>query len=463
MNLSEEQKGIGRRNFLKAVATLPALGAFTLTSTNTGPVKAGIVGTGMEGRILIEAADPKYVNLIASCDIRPDNQVLGQQFIKKGGHSQNPKLYTNLDDMLNDPEIEAVLIATPIRMHGPMAIKALQAGKHVFTEKTMAYTIEECLEMIRLSKEKKLNLQVGHQRFYNPLYWDAYRMFKEGLLGSVYHVRALWHRNADWNYWLHVLPEYRQALQKYDASKWGYKDPQHLVNWRWYSDTSHGLWTELCSHQMAITNWLFGDITPSAVIASGGKYKKDKDQDDLYSTQSVEIQQKRNYTTDDRDIPDHIYAIYEYPGGKTVTYSSIQSNGFDKYYEEIMGTHATIILSNENEYYLFWEPGWDETKAKDAAAGVQKATQVTVTQEAANQSAFAAHVSAEATAGAASGSTMSPTDPYKWELQGFAHTLRQNAPCLCDGARAARAALACYKGKEALDTKKRVEIQPLNV
>jgi len=479
MPLNEEQKGIGRRNFLKAIATLPAVGAFTLTATNTGPVKAGIIGTGMEGRILISNMDPKYLYLIASCDIRPDNQKLGQDMIKAAGHSQNPKLYTNLEDMLNDPEIEAVVIATPLKYHGPMAVQALKAGKHVFVEKTMAYTIEDCLEMYRLAEEKKLNLQVGHQRFYNPLYWDAYRMIKEGLLGNIYHVRALWHRNGDWNYWIYVENQFRETLKKFDPSKWGYSDPEHLVNWRWYKDTSHGQWTELCSHQMAITNWIFGDIAPSAVIASGGKYKVEKDNLDSYMRLMPTFQadqalnkttaktfdeyrrEKMVYSKDDSNIPDHIFAIYEYPNGRTVTYSSIQSNSYDQYYEEIMGTHGTIILSKENESYLFWEPGWDENLAKSVVAEA-KGTQVAVTQESLSQSAFAAHVSGEATGGGGA-SGMTPFEPYKFELQGFAHTIRQQAPNLCNGARAARAALACFKGQEALETQKRVEIQPLKI
>ena len=482
MQLTDGQKAIGRRNFLKAAGALPAAGAFAYAATNTGPVKTGIIGTGMEGRILLSVTDPKYLYVTAMCDIRPDNQILGREMIQSQ-HGADPRVYERYQDLLADPDIEAVMIATPLKLHGPMAIDAFKAGKHVFVEKTMAYSLDECLEMTRLAARNNLNLQIGHQRFYNPLYWDALRMVQEGLLGNVYHVRALWHRNSDWNYWIHVQDEYRDAVENFKPEPYGYPDIQHLVNWRWYEATSHGLWTELCSHQIAITNWIFGDgerdAAPTAVMASGGNCKTNADQNELYLKLKSEYDErqdtkykdfptfeslrrhKQGYDSDDRNIPDHIYAIFEYPEGKTVTYSAIQSSSVDKYYEQIMGTRGTIILSNENETYLFWEPGWDEETSSEVNAS-QKATQITITQESKAQSAFAAHVSEEAK-GSGGASDMSPFEPYRYELQGFAHTIRQGAPNLCDGRRAALAAQACLYGKQALESKSRLEIPELLV
>ncbi len=438
----------------------------------------------MEGRILITLADPKYLYIVASCDIRPDNRVLGHELIKKPelGHHPNSKIYERFEDMLNDEDIEAVIIATPLHMHGPMAIQALKAGKHVFVEKTMAYSADDCFEMVRLARKKNLNLQVGHQRFYNPLYWDAYKMMRENLLGNIYHMRALWHRNTDWNYWIHVHnaanEELLKQLRVMNTQAHGYPSVQHLVNWRWYKEFSHGLWTELCSHQIAITNWLFDSI-PNAVYATGGTLKTNKDQNNLYLKYKDEYELKKKYNAtdketfnqyrrtvkgydqDDRTISDHIYAIFEYPNGRTVNYSSIQSSSVDNYYEEIMGTRGTIILSNENESYLFWEPGWDEEKAKQAGKA-EKETQIDVVNEDLSKAAFAAHESQEAT-GSGGASDMGKLDPYRWELQGFAHTIRTGAPNLCDGVMGAGAALACLYGKQSLEEQRRITIPSLNV
>ncbi len=450
MELTNEQKFEGRRNFLKAAAALPAVGAFALANNNVGPVKAGIVGTGMEGRVLIDVINPKYINIKAICDIRPDNMIQGTELIKKKGHGE-PTQYTNYEDMLEDPELEAIICATPLHLHAPVGVAAMNAGKHYFTEKTMAFDVDECVELCKIAQQKNLNLQVGHQRFYNPLYWDAYRMMSEGLLGNVYHMRALWHRNTDWNYWIHVNPELKEMLMKeFDPTKYGYEDHQHIVNWRWYEATSRGLWTELCSHQLAITNWLWGDQAPSAVQAFGGQFKTEDD---------FKFYNKVGYEKDTRTVDDHIYAIFEYPEGRTVTYSAIQSNRFDDYYEQIMGTFGTIILSKENQYYLFWEPGWDEEKAKDAAAG--GATAVSVKKEEGDGSAFAAHVTGGATAGGGGAGDFTPYAPYGWELEGFAHTIRTGAPNLCSGVRGLQAAQAVFAGREALKTKQRQEIPDL--
>ncbi len=470
MQLTEADKAIGRRNFLKAAAALPAVGAFAYTAAHAGPLKIGVVGTGMEGRILINAMNRKYNQIVAMCDIRPDNSDYGQNTITLAGHAKKGELrvYTDYKEICRDPEVEAIVIATPLHTHAPIAIEAMKNGKHVMTEKTMAFSVDECNEMIKVSEDNNVNLQVGHMRFYNPLYWDAFRMMKDGMLGNVYNVRAMWHRNTDWNYWAHIESKkyYNMIAKGFDPAQFGYKDLQHMINWRWYKETSHGLWTELCSHQIAITNWLFGDkdgdVLPTSVMATGGKYKTFADQEELkyyeMKFSKRDVKWKFNYTKKDDDektINDHIYAIFQYPENRTVTYSAVQSNSLDNCYEQIMGTYATIILANENEYYLYWEPGWDEAKAKKAAEG--QATEVEMSEENKEGSAMSAHESAKATGGGGA-SDMGKTEPYTYELMGFADTIRRGAPNLCDGKRGMLAAKAVYAAQEALKTGKPVKI-----
>lgn len=442
-----------------AAAVLPAVGAFAVTATNAGPVKVGVVGTGVEGRILMSVMNKRYTFIEAICDIRPDNLEQGRYFVAdEWKHNPNVATYSNVDDMLANADIEAVVCATPLNTHHLIGMKALQAGKHYFTEKTMAYNLEECKELIREANRRSLNLQVGHQRFYNPLYWDAYRMYKEGLMGNVYHVRTLWHRNTDWNYWTHLNRAQQWDLEEFDPTPFGFRDVNHLVNWRWYNDLSHGLWTELCTHHTAITNWFFGDKPPTRVLGSGTKSKTDQDIEDYYAV-NPDYQERRWYEKDDREYDDHVYAIMQYGDDKTVTFSSIQSNSLDNYYEQIMGTYASIIVSNENEYYLFWEPGWDENRARDAAAGDMGA-QIAMTQEDQAGSAFAAHVTQQATGGGGA-MGMEPTEPYRWELEGFAHTIRTGAPNLCDGYRGMYAAYAAFAAMESAEKGDWVDLAPV--
>ncbi len=465
--LTEGQKAIGRRNFLKAAATLPVAAGFGATALNAGPVKAGIVGTGMEGRVLIDSIDPKYINLVGLCDIRPDNLAVGEFWVKtKNKLNDNPKTYLKYEDMLADPELEAVLIATPLFLHGPMTLQALDAGKHVFVEKTMAYSVDECVQMVEKARQKNLNLQVGHMKFYNPLYWDTYRMFKEGMLGNVYHARMAWHRNTDWNYWIHVQQQHFDALMDFDPTPYEYSDHEELVNWRWYNRTSQGMWSELASHQLAISNWFFGengkDVLPTAVQGHQTHSKSVYDLEEKYRGWDPEkLEMNKVYEGDPRDSNDHIYAIYEYPEGRTVTYSAIQSNVYDKSYEMFMGTWGTVILQSEVESYLFWEPGWDETKAAEEAKAIKEnnRTEVAVEEEGEEGEAAMGHATAGAATGGGGDTGMSIYQPYTWELEGFAHTIRSGAPNLCDGVRAGKTALAIYAGKEAATKHQRVEIE----
>src|SRR4029077_18248931 len=98
-------------------------------------------------------------------------------------------------ELLEDKNIEAVVIAVPLNQHAALELEALDAGKHVLTEKLMAHDITQCKQMIRKAREKKLLLAVGHQRHYSVLYDNANHIVQQHLLGDVKFIRAQWHRN----------------------------------------------------------------------------------------------------------------------------------------------------------------------------------------------------------------------------------------------------------------------------
>ena len=170
-------------------------------------------------------------------------------------------------------------------------------------------------------------LEIGYQRSYNPVYLSAYDgIVRAGLLGDVYHARLSWHRNGNWRRPLEQPPP------DYDPARWGYPSLDHLVNWRLYWRYSKGLFGELASHQVNVSNWFF-DARPEAVQSTGGIYR----------------------WKDGREVYDHVYALFEYPQGRTAVFSSIESNAYERYSETFMGTKGTLILSGETEAYLFEE------------------------------------------------------------------------------------------------------------
>jgi predicted dehydrogenase len=233
MNLSEEQKKIGKENFNDAVsvtrrdfltgtvaaglATGAGLGSiyFGYGKSLGDPLRIGVVGTGDEGSVLLGAHNPDYLNVVAIADIRPYNVfrafhgdmsspsayaarsglMAKYQWATEDEARKKVKVYGAYEEMLADKDIEAIVIALPLHLHSEAAIKAMRAGKHVLTEKLMGHSIHECKEMGRVSEETGKLLATGHQRHYSILYDNAvYTIGKANLIGDVHAIRAQWHR-----------------------------------------------------------------------------------------------------------------------------------------------------------------------------------------------------------------------------------------------------------------------------
>jgi len=422
MKLTEENKELGRRNFIKAVAATPVAGALIWKASSMTPVRAGIIGIGGQGGVLLENAPPSHIRISAVCDIYPKSRERALK-IAQERHDPQAQAYEDYRQLLDRKDLEAVIIAVPLWKHAEIAIDALQAGKHVFSEKNMAMTVEECRSMLDASKSARKNLQIGHQRNYSPLYHEAKQIIDSGTLGDIYHVRSLWHRNNDW----------RRKLDEgvqFDPTPWGYSDMEHMRNWRLYKKYSLGLMAELGSHQIQVVNWFSGAV-PQRVHGSGGIYRY----------------------KDGRELDDHVYVIYEYPNGLTYTFSSIQSNQWDHYYEAFFGTKGTLMLSGESEALLFYE-----------GSAPTAATQVKVENVKGDAPVMQA---SESRARDAAGTAVSGTSAgfnaltaYRLELEGFAQTIREGRPNLCDGHEAMRAAVSTIMGFQAVQEKTVLPIPP---
>jgi predicted dehydrogenase len=301
-----------------------------------------------------------------------------------------------------------------------MTVGLLQAGKHVLCEKMMAWDAEGCRRMAEAGRTSGKVLEIGYQRFYNPVYQAAYEgVVKAGVLGDVYHARLVWHRNGPWR------RREDPPSPGYDPSKWGYPTFDHLLNWRLFWKYSQGLTAELASHQVNIANWFFGAV-PEAVLGSGGVYR---------------------YTDEGREVQDHVYLTFEYPNGRTAVFTSIESNEHDHYYEAYYGTKATLIMQGESEAYLF-----DEGDGKPA-------TSIEVSSAGAGPLADASESRAADAAGRRAQGTSQGVDrlvSYRNEVSGFCAAIRTGKPLLCGADKAVGSALACLAGNQAMAKKARV-------
>lgn len=120
------------------------------------------------------------------------------------------KRFTDYDEMLQDPEIDAVHINTPIPDHGEQTIKALKAGKHVACTVPMATTVEECEEIVRLCKEKGLTYMMMETVVYSREFLFMKELYEKGELGKVQFLKASHQQDMDgWpGYWPGLPPMY---------------------------------------------------------------------------------------------------------------------------------------------------------------------------------------------------------------------------------------------------------------
>lgn len=144
-----------------------------------------VVGCGYWGPNLIRNLNSlSECNLKAVCDVDPGRLVHMK--------SLYPAVETtsDFDDLVRDKEIDAIVVATPVRHHFRMAKKALLAGKHTLVEKPMARSSKECEELIALAKQRRLVLMVGHTFIYSGPVREIKKIVRSGELGELQYVSA---------------------------------------------------------------------------------------------------------------------------------------------------------------------------------------------------------------------------------------------------------------------------------
>jgi predicted dehydrogenase len=251
---------------------------------------------------------------VAIADLVEDNSRKGAEKI-----GTSPKLFKDYRELLADKNIDAVCIATPLFTHFPITRDALDAGKHVFCEKSLVFKPEEVHALRALANAKpKQVLQVGLQRRYSRFYDAAYQMVQKGLIGDVQHVYAQWHRGP-MSAWRMKAQDAKQTREQWE-----------LANWRLFRKFSGGLTAELASHQIDVADRMFGSH-PEFVVGVGGL----------------------DSMKDGRDVNDNIQLIFSYAGGKKLIYSSNSTNNHcalfggerTQFGEMIMGTNGTIHIT----------------------------------------------------------------------------------------------------------------------
>ncbi|PLT27742.1 Gfo/Idh/MocA family protein [Peribacillus deserti] len=148
-------------------------------------LKIGVIGCGSiaRHRHLPEYAAHKNAEIAAVCDIVEERA--DEMAVKYGARA-----YTNYEELLADPSLDAISVCTPNYLHAPVSIAALNAGKHVLCEKPMATSKEEADAMIEAAKQSGKKLMIGHNQRFVPSHVKARQLIESGAAGRIYSFRT---------------------------------------------------------------------------------------------------------------------------------------------------------------------------------------------------------------------------------------------------------------------------------
>lgn len=321
------RQSINRRDFIRQASGAAAAGLTAASYTNAlganDRVRLGIIGPGGRGQELMRAfLQAPNAEFVAAADIYTRRHDEAKSI------APGIKTFSDHRRLLESKDVDAVIVATPLHCHARHFIDTLAAGKDLYCEKTMTWSIEEAESCLAAAKKApKRVIGVGQQHNSAGYFKDARQWVKDGLVGKVTSVEAWMSRNTphgkgqwvrpipadcnaqnvDWKAFLNGRPN-----RPFDAHK--------FINWRLYWEFSGGNITENMVHQIG---WIIGALdlgVPTAAYMSGGVFSE----------------------KDGREVPDTISVTLDYPNDLIVAWQSTFSNSRFGLGIRILGSDGTV-------------------------------------------------------------------------------------------------------------------------
>lgn len=359
-------------------------------------IRIGIIGCGIRGKQLLEALgyatperlqtlidasktnskDTRYedflhqedlnVQVTGVCDIFDD---FAGEGIRAGANKQRlgiggqldvaPKRYRNYKEMLQADDVDAIVVASPDHWHGTMAIDAALAGKHVYLEKPLTWTVPETYAVRDVVKKTGIVFQLGHQGRQVDSYKKAKEIISKDLLGPISLIEVCTNRNdpnGAWVYNIHEnanpqtidwkqfegnkdrIKEYMDYMTKYKLEKYVGPDDrgkfslERFFRWRCWWDYSTGLSGDLLTHEYDAVNQIVGLGIPHSAASSGGVY----------------------FFKDGRTVPDVLQTSFEFPDKNlTLLYSATLASTRNRG-KVIMGHDASMEVGDTLTVTIDW-------------------------------------------------------------------------------------------------------------
>jgi predicted dehydrogenase len=360
-----------RRDFIRhtaagAASAGAAVGALAATAKGLGPngrLRVAFLGTGLRGQAHIDAvlrlaAEGQNIEAVAVCDVYSRNREQAAERIAaaRGGQSAGgfrPRVTGDYRELLDDPAIDAVCIATPDHWHARMTIDALDAGKHVYCERPMTHTIDESQQVLAAWRQSGRVMQVGVQGTADGRWRAAHEFIRQGGIGKVVQVQTEAFRNSAQGQWRSIGLARDMTPRNIDwpmflGSEFGLAPPMpfdraRFAQWRCYWPTGSGLFGELFVPQLTRMLSAAGLAWPWRVMGGGGIFLE----------------------YDGRDVPDTATIVADYDEGVQALITATLCCDH-KVEQCIRGRHGAVVFDLSREGFDFLPQRPQVTRLRDA-------------------------------------------------------------------------------------------------
>ncbi|PYV58439.1 MAG: gfo/Idh/MocA family oxidoreductase [Acidobacteria bacterium] len=313
-----------RREFIKHTAAGAAFLACSPASVlgANDRVRVGMIGVGARGQDLLKQllAVPN-AQLVAVADIYSRRRDEAQHLV--------PGIQTFADHqrLLDMKDLDGIIVASPLHLHARHFLDTISAGKDLYCEKTMTWSIREADECLAAAKKSDRVIQIGLQHESSGALTDTKKWIRDGRLGKVTQVESWMSRNTPHGkgQWVRSVPADCTAQNvNWSAFLNGRSDrpfdPYKFINWRLFWEFSGGNITENMVHQIG---WIMSALdlpAPDAAYMSGGVFSE----------------------KDGREVPDTIAVTLDFPRDIVVTWQSTFSNSRYGLGERLLGSDGTV-------------------------------------------------------------------------------------------------------------------------
>lgn len=321
-----------RRKFLRdslgvtaALTTAPMFVPGQAWGANDRPAY-GLIGAGGRGSYVSKVFRGLGAQCVAVCDVYEPNLRKAQE------EAPGAKPYVDSKDLLAQPGIDFVLVATPDHQHCPNLLAALAARKDVYLEKPMSLSLAQSRTMIEAVRKSRQIVQVGMQRRSAPMIYRAKELVDEGVLGKVALIKPMWNWNISRPLDNSPLPG-KLDWKRFCGPAEKEFQPMRFRYWRYFWEFSGGNMTDQGTHLMDVTQWFTNTQGPVSAVCYGQVCK-----------------------AEGSEVPDVFCAVFEYPK-HMVTWTLDYCNSYDNGWSiQFQGDKGTLIFDEAG--CRIWREPW---------------------------------------------------------------------------------------------------------